>query len=144
MEKHEIPDCFYRISVKALVLNETRDKFLITKESDGQWELPGGGLDWGMGVHEELKREIREEMGLETTWIADHPCYFLTGQTRRRKVWIANLLYETELASLDFTPSDECTEIRFVDENDIGSLTVFPTVADLAKIFNPSRHARGN
>ena len=41
----DIPECFYRISVKALVLNEARDRFLITQEEDGRWELPGGGLD---------------------------------------------------------------------------------------------------
>jgi len=28
----EIPECYYRVSVKALILNETRDKFLICEE----------------------------------------------------------------------------------------------------------------
>lgn len=28
-----IPECFYRISIKALILNETRDKFLLVQES---------------------------------------------------------------------------------------------------------------
>lgn len=40
-----IPDCFYRISIKALILNEARDKFLICQEDNGKWELPGGGLE---------------------------------------------------------------------------------------------------
>ena len=51
---NKIPECFYRVSVKALVLNETRDKFLICEEESGVWELPGGGLDWGATPQEDL------------------------------------------------------------------------------------------
>lgn len=35
-----VPNCFYRISVKALILND-EGKFLLTKEDNGLWELPG-------------------------------------------------------------------------------------------------------
>jgi len=58
----EIPNCFYRVSVKALILNETIDKFLISEKESGVWELPGGGLDWGASPQEDLPREIMEEM----------------------------------------------------------------------------------
>lgn len=139
----EIPNCFYRISIKALVLNETRDKFLITLEENGKWELPGGGLDWGMSPQEDLPREISEEMGVNVTWVADNPSYFITFQHPNTKCWIANLLYETELESLNFTPSDECVDIKFVDLKDVESLPVFANVLDLAKKFNPGLHVRG-
>jgi 8-oxo-dGTP diphosphatase len=45
-KKVTLPGCYYRISVKALILDETRTKFLVVQELDGRWELPGGGLDW--------------------------------------------------------------------------------------------------
>lgn len=138
----EIPNCFYRISIKALVLNETRNKFLVTLEENGRWELPGGGLDWGATPQEDLPREISEEMGIRVMWVANHPSYFLTGQTRTHECWVANLLYETELENLNFTPSNECLDIKFVDLKDVESLPVFPTVLGLAKIFDPTRHAR--
>jgi ADP-ribose pyrophosphatase YjhB (NUDIX family) len=138
----EIENCFYRISIKALVLNETRDKFLICKEESGVWELPGGGLEWGMTPQEDLPREIAEEMGIRVLRVAEHPSYFITGQTLNRKTWMSNVLFETELEHFNFTPSDECVEIRFVDKNDIIDLMVFPSVTTLAEMFNSENHKR--
>src|SRR6056297_3298410 len=112
---HELPERFYRVSVKALILNEARDKFLICKEDNGKWELPGGGLEWDASPQEELPREIREEMGLEVTWMADQPCYFFTFAFERHIGRGANVIYETTVNNLDFIPSDECVEIAFVD-----------------------------
>jgi len=73
-----VPECFYRVSVKALVLNETRDKFLICQEENGMWDLPGGGLDWETKPQDDLAREIHEEMGLNIIKVAERPSYFTT------------------------------------------------------------------
>ena len=135
-----IPNCFYRVSVKALILNESRDKFLICEEESGVWELPGGGLDWGAAPQEDLVREVAEEMGLTVTKVADNPSYFITDQTLNRGVWIVNVLYETEVEHLNFTPSDECIAVRFVDKNDIKTIKAFPTVKKLADMFKPENH----
>lgn len=137
----EIPKCFYRVSIKALVLNETKDKFLLCKEADGRWELPGGGLDWGATPQTNLARELMEEMGLKATWIADNPCYFLTDEsTYKPTIQIANILYETKLEHLNFTPSDECMEICFVDSVETQSMNTFYGAQKLAKMFNPENH----
>jgi 8-oxo-dGTP diphosphatase len=140
MDSNLIPECFYRISIKALILNETRDKFLVTLEENGWWELPGGGLDWGMTPQEDLPREISEEMGVKTVWVADNPSYFLTDKKENDERWFANLLYEAKLESLDFTPSDECIDIKFVDKADIAEMKVFSNVKKLADMFNPDQH----
>lgn len=137
----EIPNCFYRVSVKALVLNETRDKFLICEEENGVWELPGGGLDWGASPQEDLPREIMEEMGIVVTSVADNPAYFITAQTMNRKVWFVNVLYETTLANLNFTPSDECINIKFINQSEIQGMKVFPSVKKLAEMFKPENHS---
>jgi len=137
---NEIPECFYRVSVKALVLNETRDKFLICKKENGTWELPGGGLEWGATPQEDLPREIKEEMELEVTKMADNPSYFITGKSLNRGIRFVNVLYEAELSGLDFTPSDECIEVRFVGKEDIKDLKVFPSVKELTEMLKFGNH----
>lgn len=136
----EIPQRFYRISVKALILNEEKDKFLICKKENGFWELPGGGLEWGATPKHDLPREIREEMNLDVTWMADNPSYFITCQNLKRDIWVANVIYETKLEHLNFTPSAECTEVRFVSSNDIVDLNVFFSVRHLSEMFKPENH----
>lgn len=138
----EVPECYYRVSVKALILNETRDKFLICEEESGVWELPGGGLEWGATPQEDLPREIMEEMSLKVLKVADHPSYFITDQTLRRKQWIVNVVYETEVENLDFSPSSECINIKFVNQADIKDINMFPAVKQLASMFNPNNHTR--
>lgn len=103
-------------------------------------ELPGGGLDWGTAPHQDLPREIEEEMSIKTTHIADHPSYIITGQTLRSKTWVANVIYETTLEHLNFTPSDECTEIRFINKDTVSDLTLFPIVATSLNQFDPKNH----
>jgi 8-oxo-dGTP pyrophosphatase MutT (NUDIX family) len=57
-----IPDCFYRISIKALVLDKD-GKFLLCREDDGRWEFPGGGYEYAeMTPQKCIVREIKEEM----------------------------------------------------------------------------------
>jgi 8-oxo-dGTP pyrophosphatase MutT (NUDIX family) len=126
--------------MKALILNEARDKFLVCKKEPGVWVLPGGKLDYGESPREGLRREIMEEMNIETTHISDGPSYFITGQTLRTKTWVANVIYETSLAHLNFTPSDECIEICFINKDSAVDLLLFPTVATLLNQFDPSSH----
>jgi 8-oxo-dGTP diphosphatase len=136
----DLPPCFYRVSVKALILNEHKDKFLICEETDGRWELPGGGLEWGATPQGDLVREIQEEMGLLVTMVAKHPAYFFSAQTENSQTWIVNVLYEATVSHLNFTPSDECVNIRFVDKADIQTMRVFPTITMLGEVFDPQRH----
>lgn len=139
----EIRSKYYRLSVKALILNETRDKFLVTKKSNGVWDLPGGGLEWGESPHDGLCREIEEEMKLPVASIAARPSYFLGGypMTPQQEVWMAIVVYETVLGHLNFTPSDECEEIRFISTKDVETLnSVPPTVRDLLQQFQPDHH----
>lgn len=110
--KDAVPNCFYRVSVKAFITDD-KGRFLLTQESNGKWELPGGGLDHGENPQEGLKREILEEAGLEVTKVAKNPSFMITTTHDRTGTYIMNVLYKAELKNLNFTPSRECTALKF-------------------------------
>jgi len=136
----EIKNGYYRLSVKALILDETRKKFLLVQEDNGKWELPGGGLDWGEQPAECIKREIQEEMGLVTTYVANHSSYLITTARDSDGVWIANILFETQVENLMFTPSSECVAIKFVSKEEAEDLNLFVNVKKFLEVFNPESH----
>ncbi len=111
MEEIAIPECFYRVSVKALVVDH-EGRFLLVQEENGKWELPGGGLDFGESPQEGLAREIREEMGLRVKTMETHPSFFFPC-TNPHGQHIVNVVYRTELEHLNFTPSKECVALGF-------------------------------
>ena len=141
--KDTVPDCFYRVSIKALILDPTRTKFMIVKETNSKWELPGGGLDWGQTPQSDLPREIMEEMGLETTLVADRPCYFITFPHDRTGTWCANVLYEASVKDLNIILTRECSEIRFIDLSELPE-TAYSNLVEFAKHFDPVNHKLAN
>lgn len=127
--------------MKALILDETRQKFAIVLEDSTWWELPGGGMDWGESAEECLKRELHEEMGLKVTGVNPNPSYYLVGKNMKDK-WTLNLVFEVEVENLNFTPSEECRELKFVMPEEITSLHAFRTVQELATLFDAKKHLR--
>jgi len=137
----DIPACFYRVSIKALALDESRTKFLVVQEENGLWELPGGGLDWGMTPQDDLKREIKEEMGLDVVNVTTHPSYVCFDNNYGGGHWRASIVYETEPEHLNFTLSDECVAIKFVTSQEAQDLTPqYGNIAELGRQFDPARH----
>jgi 8-oxo-dGTP pyrophosphatase MutT (NUDIX family) len=53
----------YPISVKAVVIHQ--DRVLVLLNERNEWDLPGGRPDPGEDYRTALKREVREETGLE-------------------------------------------------------------------------------
>jgi 8-oxo-dGTP diphosphatase len=131
--------CNYRISVKGLAIDDT-GRFLLSREDSGKWGIPGGGLEHDEDPIDGLKREIREETGLEVISVSEAPIYFVTCAKLGQKGYAANVIYEIKLANLDFTPSEECTELRYFTVEEARREDLFPNVEKLLKVFKPELH----
>ncbi len=123
----QIPNCFYRISIKALILDEN-GRFLLCQEDNGKWDFPGGWYEFvDKNPWEALAREIQEEMGLEVTSVSDSPSYFIT-VNKKERFYLANIFYKTTVKDLNITPSDECQEVRFFTPAEALKMDIFPNV----------------
>lgn len=137
---NDIPNGFYRVSIKALILDDTRQKFAVILEDNGWWELPGGGMDFGETPQDCMRRELKEEMGLTVTRVADEPKYVLVGKNMK-DFWAVGLVYETAVADLNYKRSDECVELRFISPDEVKNIKAFRTVTELAnKLAGPARN----
>lgn len=135
----EIPNNYYRTSVKALILDETRTKFLLCKEENHRYDFPGGGLDFGESPQECVTRELQEECGLEALSIEDNPSFFIAMQKdNAAKTWITNVFYKTTIADLNFTPSEECIALKFVSSEEVKDMDVYSSVSHFAEQFAKS------
>lgn len=71
---------FIGVSVGVMIFNEKRELFL-TKRSQkttnerGCWETPGGGVEFGEKLSEAVKREIKEEYGVEIDLLKQFPAF---------------------------------------------------------------------
>jgi len=137
----KIPSGYYRVSVKALILDDQK-RFLLSQEESGLWELPGGGMDYGEAPHACLTREIKEEMGLETTYINPQPSYFFSALSETDR-WRTNTVYETKLKDLNFTPSDECVRMRFFTAAEAAKEPLYTSSQEFIKVYNPDNHEAG-
>ena len=58
-------DYLFRVSLKAVILNENNQVLIVKEHGRDWWDIPGGGLDHGEHVKEALARELYEEVGYE-------------------------------------------------------------------------------
>lgn len=130
---------YFRISVKGIVVDE-QGRFLLAREDNNMWDMLGGGLDHEEDPIDGLRREVHEETGLEITAVSPTPKYFLTSRRYGHESFIANVVYQIELANLDFTPSEECQELRFFTVDEARRETLFPTAEKLLDVYDPRLH----
>lgn len=111
-------------------------KALISKEGkvlmcrgvgDTRWDFPGGRLHLREDLAEGLKRELKEELGIEaevgepffvTVWYGAK-----TGLPRVLIVYLVSLVDPTAVFSI---AQDELEEVRWVGKEDIESLDITP------------------
>jgi len=121
----------WRVIVVAIVQNE-QGKYLICKKPAnrgvfaGQWGLPGGGIEPGESMLEALRREVREETGLEITEI--RPLFFKDGQHAKlfpdgssREIYMIFLVFACQAQSHEVHLGEEFESYAWVDGEDIRS-----------------------
>jgi 8-oxo-dGTP pyrophosphatase MutT (NUDIX family) len=107
MDEHDL----FQIASKALVFDKD-GKLLLMKDGIGEWDLPGGRMHYEETFEQAIRRECREELGVECSKIETTPSFAWTAQNGIDKdnAWRVDICFRVELESNSFKPSDENVE----------------------------------
>ncbi|MEJ2153299.1 MAG: nucleoside triphosphatase NudI [Gemmatimonadota bacterium] len=126
------PDLDYRTIVVGLVWNHDGELLFCRMHPErgvfpGQWGFPGGGIEPGERMEDALRRELREELGIEVENIRPaffkdcaHDKVFADGSTK--PVYMIFLLFHCTAASDRLKLNDEFVEYRWVRENEVSAM----------------------
>lgn len=113
MEKNHL------VSVAALVVNDA-GKVLLVRSPWRGWEYPGGLIEPGETFQEALRREVREEAGVEIEVLG------FVGICKNIERDVVNIDFAARYVSGELKTSDESTEVIWADPEEALGLVTFP------------------
>ena len=121
-----------RLIVVPVIKDETGRVLLCKMPEDrgvfpGQWGLAGGGVEAGERIHDALRREVMEELGVSITEY--RPLFFKDGlhektfpNGERRPIYMVFLIFECSVAGGEtIRLSAEFCEHAWVDRKDLAT-----------------------
>ncbi len=119
----------FRLTVNAAIFNKDGEVLLCKMPKNqgvypGQWALPGGGMEEDEQMLDALKREIKEEVGLDVTDIV--PIHFqdderikLLRNGGEEAVYMIHLVFQAKADSNSVTINDEFEDYAWVGKRDL-------------------------
>lgn len=108
-------DYLFRVSLKAVILND-EGKVLIVKETGRDWwDTPGGGLDHGETIKDALIRELDEEVGFKGD-LEYEPIH--VGEPhilQDYRLYQMRLTFLVRPSNYDFQSGVDGDEVKFID-----------------------------
>jgi 8-oxo-dGTP pyrophosphatase MutT (NUDIX family) len=115
----QLPSPFYRVAAKALIMDD-RQRLLVAFNSDGHYEIPGGGWEHDETLEECLKRELVEELGVKPVDIGPIEFIYRGESTHGWKV--LRIVVRAKLETRMFRPGDDMTATKFVTKEEFPGL----------------------
>jgi 8-oxo-dGTP diphosphatase len=106
----------HSVSVAAVITDDHDRALLIQRRDNSHWEPPGGVLELDESIDDGLRREVREETGLDVEPIA------LTGVYKNMTRGIIALVFRCKTTGGTLAATDEVAGFRWADESQVAEL----------------------
>ncbi len=106
----------HSVSVTGIITDDRGRALLIQRRDNHRWEPPGGVLELGESIDNGLRREVREETGLDIEPVA------LTGVYKNMNRGIIALVFRCKTTGGQLSTSDETEAFRWATETEIPEL----------------------
>jgi ADP-ribose pyrophosphatase YjhB (NUDIX family) len=106
----------HSVSVAGVITDDHGRALLIQRRDNHHWEPPGGVLELAESIHDGLRREVREETGLDVEPI------ILTGVYKNITRGIVALVFRCKVTGGRLTTNDEVAAFQWAKEADISAL----------------------
>lgn len=97
----------HSVSVAAVVVDDDGRVLVIKRRDNGAWQLPGGVLELGETIHDGLRREVREETGVEVEPVR------LTGVYKNMTLGVVALVFRARPVAGTPGPTDEAADVAW-------------------------------
>jgi len=123
---------FFKINVSTVLFNEKRE-ILIQKRSldeevyPGLWGIPGGTVETSdSSILDALKREVKEEVGLEISNIV----FYKENLVSKEKYGVFYLVFISENFSGEAKALDGTSDVLWLEENNLNDYEFTPTTKE--------------
>jgi 8-oxo-dGTP pyrophosphatase MutT (NUDIX family) len=129
-------DCLYRISAKAIIL-QNKKLLLVNEQKDGWWSLPGGGIDHGETIPAALTRELSEELGVspEQVTVDENIRYATIGEVADG-IPRASLIYRVDIPENSISKTDHVNSFGWFTYDELHTMRISPTIGTPAELLS--------
>jgi 8-oxo-dGTP diphosphatase len=124
----------HSVSVSGVITDQQGRALLVQRRDNGRWEPPGGVLETGESIQDGLRREVREETGLDVEPVV------LTGVYKNMSRAIIAIVFRCNVTGGHLATNDEAAAFHWATEAQIPELA---TEAYAVRILDALHYGNG-
>ena len=124
----------HSVSVSGVITDQQGRALLVQRRDNGRWEPPGGVLELGESIQNGLRREVREETGLDVEPV------MLTGVYKNMTRAIIALVFRCNIAGGHLATNDEAAAFHWASQAEVSELA---SEAYAVRILDALRYENG-